>query len=111
MGLYKIDFKFANAEMIAGKKPYIIFHCGWDEKFEATNATEAIFKALQYWYDEIETPYKNIDTKNMELNIYDGKPNNGGKNIERYWGFTAEEVDENGTNIEDARALQALQVI
>ena len=108
MKFYKIDFTVADEEMVAGLIPYNTITYDWGEIFEAENETNAILDALDYLAYEmaLDVPYTDIDTENLELNIYDDDPENGGKIVEQYWRFTAEEVDENGRRIEEVRALK-----
>ena len=107
MKWYQIDFTVADEEMVAGETPWNTISYDWGEIFEAEDETDAIREALEYLAREIAieapypfNPYTDIDTENLELNIYDDAPENGGKIVEQYWRFTAREVDENGRRIE-----------
>ena len=102
MKYYRVDYKVADAEMVAGEKPYDTIKCTIDPVLEAENADEAIEVALDYLFEQIDPgEHKEIDHDKQELSIYDDYPEDGGKVIEQYWGFEAVEVDENGNRIED----------
>ena len=107
MRFWRIDYKVADSEMVAGEKPYNMIKSTIDPLIEAEDENEAIEVALDLLFEEIDSCYyPDINYKSQEMTIYDYHPNDGGKVVQLYWGFEAKEVDENGIYIEEVRDIE-----